>query len=94
MGVWRTRSPDYENRFFEISEDLIVFGTGGGNRETYSISSIREAPDDNGLLYTLSYYATAGEDKHGFFFYYDAAGGGVIRFKNQQEMAWTTARDR
>ena len=85
-------SSSYENRFFEISEDLVVFGTGGGNTETYRISSIREVPDDDGLLYTLSYYADG--DEHGFFFYYDPADGGVIRFKNQLDMAWTTSGDR
>ena len=93
VGVWKTTSPRYEDRFFEISEDLIVFGTGGRNTEAHRILSIREALEDERLLYAISYESAEGEE-YGFFFYYDPAGSGVIRFKNQQDMAWTVVDDR
>ena len=93
VGVWKTTSPRYEDRFFEISEDLIVFGTGGRNTEAHRILSIREALEDERLLYAISYESAEGEE-YGFFFYYDPAGSGVIRFKNQQNMAWTAVNER
>ena len=93
VGVWKTTSPRYEDRFFEISEDLIVFGTGGRNTEAHPILSIREALEDERLLYAISYESAEGEE-YGFFFYYDPAGSGVIRFKNQQDMAWTAVNER
>ena len=93
VGVWKTTSPRYEDRFFEISEDLIVLGTGGRNTEAHRILSIREALEDERLLYAISYESAEGEE-YGFFFYYDPAGSGVIRFKNQQNMAWTAVNER
>ena len=93
VGVWKTTSPRYEDRFFEISEDLIVFGTGGRTTEAHPIVSIGEALEDERLLYAIAYEIAEGEE-YGFFFYYDPAGSGVIRFKNQQDMAWTVVDDR
>ena len=92
VGVWKTTSPRYQDRFFEISEDLVVFGTGGRNTEAHPIVSISEALEDERLLYAISYESAEGEESE-FSFYYDPAGSGVIRFKNQQDMAWTAVDD-
>ena len=93
VGVWKTTSPRYEDRFFEISEDLVVFGTGGRTTAAHPIVSISGTLEDERLLYAISYEIAEGEE-YGFFFYYDPAGSGVIRFKNQQDMAWTVVDDR
>ena len=33
QGVWKTTDANYEDRFFEISESTIAFGTGNGKQE-------------------------------------------------------------
>jgi len=93
VGVWKTTSPRYEDRFFEISEDLVVFGTGGHTTEAHPIVSMSGTREDERPLYAISYEIAEGEE-YEFFFYYDPAGSGVIRFKNQLDMAWTAVDDR
>ena len=90
VGTWKTSAPKYVDRSFEITKNVIVLGTGQGNTDIHSISNIQEARDGEGILYTFSYTNREGQPDR-FSFYYDSARGGVIRFKNQQEIEWTRA---
>jgi hypothetical protein len=89
IGLWKTSDPKYEDRFLEIDRSTITFGTGGGNSDTHSITSIEieKGPEAKGNLYTIAY------DKEGqkftFLIYYHPANQGTIRFKNQDQIVWT-----
>ncbi len=91
VGVWTTTDPKYADRFLELTKDRILFGTGEGNVDTHPIVNIEQAREEKHTLYTIS-YATPGGREATFSFYHDPADDGVIRFKNQQHIAWTKAR--
>lgn len=99
LGVWvmsraisprNSKAERYADRFFEIAEEHLVFGTGNGNSDKYAIWNIEQAPGEkeDRILYHIYYFNTTG-DEYKFSFYYDPAGGGEIVFANQQSMVWT-----
>ncbi|MCZ6479433.1 MAG: hypothetical protein V3U42_06750 [candidate division NC10 bacterium] len=88
LGVWKTSEPKYADRFFELTKDAIIFGTGGDNVDTYPIASIERTRDEEGLLYNIHYLNREGQ-QYTFSIYYDSTNHGVIRFKNQKHFTWT-----
>ena len=91
VGVWKTVSPQYADRFFEIAHRSIFFGTGDGNAEAYPIVAVDEVREANGVLYTISYRNHDGQE-YRLSFYHDPSNAGVIRFKHQRNIQWTKAR--
>ncbi len=89
VGVWRTAAAKYEDRYFEFRPGTLTLGIGGGSSETYPIRSIKRSQDALGTLYAVSYMNQAESVEEVFAFYYDPREGGMIRFKNQPEIAWT-----
>ena len=93
IGVWKTSAAKYEDRFFEIKKDEIVFGTGQGTFDSQTIEKVEtgKVRGEERILYTISYRNQEGvEDK--FSFYYHPEKGGTIRFKNQEKIAWVKGR--
>jgi hypothetical protein len=89
VGVWRTSEPKYADRFVEISDHTVVFGTGGGTRTIHAISHVSFVDERGRLLYTVWYWDGPPDDRVGqtLSFYYDPEPR-VIRLKNQQDIAW------
>jgi hypothetical protein len=87
VGVWQTSAQKYADRFFEITADTVIFAIGGGKTNSRPISEIETLREETRILYTIT-YLSAEAQKYRFSFYYDPANGGVIRFKNQQHIAW------
>jgi hypothetical protein len=89
IGVWKTSTPEYEDRFFEIKKDEIIFGTGEGNVDTHRISNIEmeKVRGAESSLYTIHYKNLEGQE-YKFSFYFDPIKHGLIRFKNQDKMVW------
>ncbi len=90
IGVWVTTATAYEDRFFEIKSDEVIFSTGGEKFDTYPISKMQIEKDSKRqkTLYIICYKNTARQE-YKFSFYYDPANKGSIRFKNQSNMVWT-----
>jgi hypothetical protein len=90
IGVWKASAPQYEDRFFEIKKDEIIFGTGQRNFDTHRIKNIEmeKVRGEESSLYTISYKNLEGQE-YKFSFYYDPTRHGVIRFKNQDKIVWT-----
>ena len=82
MGRWETEQAEYADRFFELSVGAIVIGTGGTTRQRHLITEVRRVPDENGLLYTITYRDSAGTESS-MRFYFDSSEGGRVRLKNQ-----------
>jgi hypothetical protein len=40
IGVWKTSAPQYEDRFFEMKKDEIVFGTGQRTFDAHVIKKV------------------------------------------------------
>ena len=87
VGVWKTSAQKYADRFFEITADRVIFAIGGGKTDSHPIAEIDTLREEARILYTIT-YLSAEAKKYKFSFYYDPANGGVIRFKNQQHIAW------
>ena len=87
VGVWKTPAPRYADRFFEFTKDYIIFGTGEGGTTAHTIKTVKEVREGKKILYTV-YYENRGGQESTFSFYFDPDSGGVIAFKNQQEIAW------
>jgi hypothetical protein len=89
IGVWGTSDPKYADRTFEITRSDVIFQTGEGTFDTYSIASIEmEKNQGENPLYTINYKNKEGL-KYKFIFSHDPKDGGLIKFKNQPEITWT-----
>jgi hypothetical protein len=91
LGVWKTSEPKYVDLFFELKKDAIIFATGEKNTDTYSVASVEQARDEEGLLYNIHYLNLEGQE-YTFSIYYAPTNHGVIRFKNQKHFTWTKER--
>ncbi|NIM18923.1 MAG: hypothetical protein GTO42_02710 [Candidatus Latescibacteria bacterium] len=87
IGTWRTEAPKYADRYFEITENRIIFGTGGASFDSQKIRYV-ESITQGVTSYHAIYYGNLGENEYRFEFYYDPRDGGVIRFKNQIPIRW------
>jgi hypothetical protein len=87
-GVWKTTDLNYDDRFFEISDATVTFGTGNGKQDMYYIRAVTKSAGDKDTVYTITYHNIKGTDFK-LCFYYRQAHGGVIQFKNQKDIEWT-----
>ena len=87
IGIWKTSSPPYEDRFLELTRDVIVFGTGGNRFTPHAILDIGEVREEASILYTV-YYTSSEGGEYQFSFHYDPARD-AIRFKNREQIEWT-----
>ena len=87
IGVWKTEDPKYEDRFFQLEPQTLSLGIGEGRVNTYRIQSVRWSLDPVGTLYTVSYWDYQEQMADTFAFYYNPVDG-VIRLKNQRQIAW------
>jgi hypothetical protein len=91
LGVWSTSAPRYADRYIEIRNDMIIFGTGGDEFELHALTHIEEAREHGALLYTITHLNHFGQP-YSLSFYYEPKGDGIIRFKNQKEIVWKKER--
>ena len=87
LGVWTTSESRYADRSFELTKDLIIFGTGTTSYDSVSISKIEKEDQGSKRLYVI-YYDTIEGDEQQFSFYYAPIDGGAIRIKNQENIVW------
>ncbi|MGH7424069.1 MAG: hypothetical protein ACREJ1_10410, partial [Candidatus Methylomirabilales bacterium] len=40
LGVWTTSAPRYADRYIEIRNDMIIFGTGGDAFELHALTDV------------------------------------------------------
>ena len=92
VGVWKTSEPRYADRYVEIRHDIIIFGTGGETFELHALMDIAETRAGESIVYTITHLNHSGQ-KYNLAFYYDPSTNGIIRFKNQREVAWTKETD-
>ena len=91
IGVWTTEAPRYQDRFFDLRPEKVIFGTGNGNSNSNPIVAIETAEEDGHLRYNIDYWGSEGQE-YTFSFYYDPANGGVITLKNQRNIDWRKER--
>lgn len=91
-GLWKTKAAGYTDRFLEISDHVIMFGTGGDTLESYVIKAVEIEPDGTKTLYTITYL---DRDMSAFrlSLYYEPRGEPRITFKHQDHLEWTRVRE-
>ncbi len=92
IGVWKTDAPKYADRFFEITEDQITFGIGGGDVDVWPIKRIEE--NTNGQIVSYKFYYTkSGLQDYRLEFDYEQKDENLIRFSNQKTIEWRKVRN-
>lgn len=91
LGRWTTKAPKYADTFFELQRDTLVLGLAGGRTEVRAVARVEKVLQDGQPHFTV-YYLDPSDPRRTEFklaFSFEAGGGGVIRWKNQREIAWT-----
>ena len=91
LGVWSTSAPRYADRYIEIRNDMIIFGTGGDAFELHVLTDVNEVREGEAIVYTITHLNHFGQP-YTLSFYYEPTSDGIMRFKNQREIAWTKER--
>jgi hypothetical protein len=55
IGLWRTTSPAYQDRGFQIDQETIRFYTGEPYPQPYRIRRVRSERRSNGTIHTIEY---------------------------------------
>jgi hypothetical protein len=87
VGVWRTRAPQYADRFLEFTEHGLIFGRKDERPAPRPIHAIELTREPGRTLYLVS-YRNEHEQDYTLAFYFEWTDGGVITFKHQQHWQW------
>lgn len=90
-GVWVTSHPKYADRYFQLKDDVIIFGTGKETIELHALMNIDATPYGDIIHYTISHLNHYGQ-YYTFSFYYNPTNDGTIWFENQKHILWTRVR--
>jgi len=96
LGVWGTSDSKYNDCFFKLGKDSIIFvntDPSGLYFNTNIISKIEIVIQEGKTLYNI-FYKKVGEEEYLFSFYYYPDKGGSIRLKNQTSIKWLKTDDK
>jgi hypothetical protein len=91
IGKWTTSAPGYQDYFFELTKETIIYGHNGGEQDVYIISSLEKNQEGKDIIYTINYKST--DVKFTRSFYYHPENGGTIQFKHQEHIKWRKTKD-
>jgi hypothetical protein len=91
IGKWTTSAPGYQDYFFELTKETIIYGRDGDEQNAYIISSLGKNQEGKNIVYTINYKST--DVKFTRSFYYDPANEGKIQFKHQEHIEWHKTKD-
>lgn len=87
-GVWHSDSPGYQNRYFELSDAIMVFGQGERRLNIQFISRIKVKKIRGNLTrYTIYHQDTYGFEQKTVFFF-EQADVDSLWFNNQENVIW------
>lgn len=89
LGVWTTDDPRYPDRAMEIREDAIVFSVGREEPESHPLLQVRVRESEGRLEVALVYGTHWGESR--LQVTVGRQEPTVLRFLNQEEVAWVRA---
>lgn len=85
VGMWRTTSPVYADRFIQIGQITISFGVGNAKVASGFIKEVEIIPEATRTLYNITYLQNGEKLKISF---YHVTGRGTLLLKNQQGIVW------
>ncbi len=93
IGKWVTTEPRYHDCSFEIQQETIIFNKGITHTNMNWIEEIEKIPEKEKTLYHIYYEDKQGQDYKLSLFFFKTPDGGIIRFKNQQNIKWSRKVD-
>jgi hypothetical protein len=87
FGEWETTNSKYEDRYFNITPDKVVFGIGEDNEAVYTLVGIQRKTEAGQTLFTATFEGNNG-NSYEQSFYYENNASPILRFKNQKEIEW------
>jgi len=87
VGVWKTSTPGYTDRYLELRKQMVIFGMGSSSISINPIVKMEEVRKENTDLYVIQYVGD-GNKTYSLAFYYSPSNGGRIRLKNQIQIEW------
>ena len=87
-GTWTTDDPKYDNAWFQILPEKIIFYTVEETVNLNVITNIEQTRDRDGKLFVIEYEDRQGQEYVLTFFLYRRPIGDILVFKHQKEIIW------
>ncbi len=88
VGIWRTKSPDYEGSFLELNTNTISIGTVKGDVHNFRIIKIKKKIEDGGWESFIIHYLDNNSQKCELALYFHPLNDGILRLQTKQEITW------
>lgn len=88
QGTWIRNEKQYEDRYIEIKDELIIFGTGGGASNLFFIKDTREKEKNGIREYELYCRNLENTDFRFILTVEDINGQQTMRLKNPNQVTW------
>ena len=89
LGKWTTKAERYQDRYIEITSDMVIFGTGNDAPNMFFIQKVNQKQNgpENECTFVC---ANQLEDTEFLFFFIfnDSDDGLTMRLKNPREVIW------
>ncbi len=88
LGVWRSEEPRYRDRYFELRDESVIFGTGVLQFDMHALEHVASEANANGdRRYTIRYRTKDGETAAVQVIHHPGPQA-TLRFANHDEV-WT-----
>lgn len=93
VGVWRTSTPPYADRYMELTPQQVKFGSDIEGGTAHLVDEVREVSTSKNREFEIQYLSAEGLEYHLSLNY--SSSDQIVRLKNQPQMAWrrTTVYD-
>lgn len=92
IGVWRTQAQGYEDCELEIRAETITFSKGLTHADMNRICRVKSVTSGAVREYEIRYEDRQGQAYTLSLIFAESGRGGVIRFKNQRQIAWKRSK--
>lgn len=93
LGSWATQATRYEDRYIEIKETELIFGTGAGIPEVFFIEKIKEKKAGEFVEWTFYCKTVENVPTDIVLFYTTIADGVHFELRNKRQVHWVKLKD-
>ena len=91
---WTTDVDRYQDRYIEITRDMVIFGTGDDAPNMFFVQKVDQKQNGAANEYTFTCTNQMGETEFLFFFIFEDTGDGLtMRLKNPREVVWEKSEE-
>jgi hypothetical protein len=85
IGIWKTSSPQYADRYLKFTENTLTYGIGDGEKVSHNIEKIDVNQGSGETIYSFHYKDAEG-DKWTLTLTYNPASDGTITLQNKNDI--------